>query len=674
LTDISGPFYRTDKPFRNWSSFPFTQIDQEEAPYIDHEQLAWGVERAHTYLEEVHQQGYTGIVIDNMAHLVTFDHAPKPIYAAESPFRLRALAYQSAFASLFQRAVQLGMEIFVTTDMQWMTPPIEQFVKTVAATNRRLAQVNQWALEELLTTFPEITGVVVRVGEAGGSHNHGGYDGHMIYTDAPRLRGLLKTLLPVCERYNRLLILRTWSIGIGEVGDMMWSRERYLEVFGDQRSPNLLVSIKHTPTDFYRFLPDNPTLGLSGPRQIIEFQNRREYEFFGMVPNSVADLHQRVLQHEHAHNPRFAGIWAWNSSGGWGGGRAALGADGWSVWTRLNSALTATIYHTPSCDATAWVHQWCQQWCQQWSQQAIGDTYGEPFGRAMADLYLDSASIIEDGWYLGSLPYGEQAVGATYLPSLLWVWWMRPTASPLIWSYLSLAVENRRQVIENGERACRTLSLHARNLAAVAPPDNPAAAAVVESVRYFADSVLAAHTIRSFFLRLYEAVSEDTYTGWREVARQADDVRAALEQYRGAWEGNLDYPPLELDEIIAFLTSLSKHPRLLWLEARITASLVSYLRRGHSFVPIWRVLGLSAATLLAYTLFSRKHRNVGFVSIAVSIVVASVVALMAASPLRQRILRGMAPVISLIPWASQRLFLLPSIFFEAGPSLSEWLE
>ena len=79
LADIAGPFYDTSKPFRNWSALPFYQLDQRQPPYVDLVQLERGVQRATQYLEQIHAQGYTGIVIDNLAHLTTFERAPVQI-------------------------------------------------------------------------------------------------------------------------------------------------------------------------------------------------------------------------------------------------------------------------------------------------------------------------------------------------------------------------------------------------------------------------------------------------------------------------------------------------------------------------------------------------------------------------------------------------------------------
>src|SRR5215470_7546765 len=107
LADIGGPFYEFAKPFRNWSALPFYQIDTPVAPYVDRAQLERGVARAGAYLAQIHAQGYTGIVIDNLAHLVTFDSAPQSIYTLDDPCRLRALAYSAAFRRLFAQAAAL---------------------------------------------------------------------------------------------------------------------------------------------------------------------------------------------------------------------------------------------------------------------------------------------------------------------------------------------------------------------------------------------------------------------------------------------------------------------------------------------------------------------------------------------------------------------------------------
>lgn len=647
LADISGPFYDPAKPFRNWSALPFYQLDLMQPPYVDCDQLVWGIKRAETYLAHIHAQGYTGIVIDNLAHLVGFEHTPVQIYAPDSPYRQRAAIYREAFGRLFDTAARLGMEVFVTTDMQWSTPPVRSYVGRLAVNNPRLADINRWALEELFVRLPQICGLFVRVGETGGAHDQGRhYAGHMLYTAPTALQRLIGTLLPVCERHDRMLVMRTWSIGIGELGDLSWSRERYMETFAGYRSPYLLVSIKHGPSDFFRLLPHNPTLGLPGPAQIIELQNRREYELFGMTPSAVVPLHQDVLQHAVATNPRFAGVWAWNSSGGWGGGQAALGSAGWSVWTELSSALTAALVQTPDLDAPVFVQRWCV------------NRFGPSLGPAVADVYRESASLIERGWYLGRLARSEQTLGAIYVPSLLWVWWMRPTAALVIWAYLAAAVASSADVLRAGTAACACVAGHLERLAVLAPVGDRDAATVVESVRYLHDVLTVAQAIRMLMLQLLEAAWAAERPRWEALVGEAATVRTQIATHRATWENRADLPPLELDEVDIFLDRLECRPGLIWWRARAACLLIDRLRAGHEVNHHIRTRGMIAAALLTFFLIFQGHPRVG--------IAGALAAVVFVTPLRQRAIRVV------LPRLSRRFNVLPSIFFETGPSFTEW--
>ncbi|HEU4321703.1 MAG TPA: hypothetical protein VFS21_01005 [Roseiflexaceae bacterium] len=652
LADISGPFYNTGKPFRNWSSLPFYQLDLPEPPYVDLAQLGAGVERAVAHLDQLRAQGYTGVVVDNLAHLVCFDAAPAPVYPPGSPFVVRARAYQAAFGRLFAAAERRGMGVFVTADMQWSTPPLRDYVGPLRPDNPRLAAVNRWALDELFRVFPQVAGLVVRTGEAGGAHNQGAdYTGHMLYTGVAHLRGLIAALLPVCERRERLLIIRTWSIGIGELGDLIWSPERYRAVFRGFDSPRLLASVKHGPTDFFRLLPPNPTLGLPGPRQIVELQNRREYELFGMVPSSVAGLHAALLRAAR-DNTRFAGVWAWNATGGWGGGSAALGPGGWNCWTELSSALTAALLCDPACDTDALVEGWC------------AERFGPAFGAVAARLYRESGELIERGWYIcgsirrqqtadGELPT-DALLGSLYLPPLLWVWWMRPTAAPLIWAYLASVVPDPDAPARDSAWAVARLDRHIVRLAAALPPGDPQAAWVLESARFMRAALAVAHELRRLLLPAYAAALAGDRAGWLALASGAGIALAALRQHRAEWGARSDFPALELAEVELYLRRLERAPRRCWRQAR-TACLVLRQVRARQRRGRWiYAAGLGAA--LAFGL-ARGGRLAG--------ASAALASLLLAPPLRRRALRAT------LPWL-RRLNLLPSIFFEAGPALTEW--
>ena len=91
---------------------------------------------------------------------VVVQHGLQPPH--ERPYRLRALIYRAAFGQLFEHAARLGMEVFVTTDMQWSTPPMHAYAGRMSASNRLLADLNRWALDELFEVFPQVRGLVVR--------------------------------------------------------------------------------------------------------------------------------------------------------------------------------------------------------------------------------------------------------------------------------------------------------------------------------------------------------------------------------------------------------------------------------------------------------------------------------------------------------------------------------
>jgi hypothetical protein len=645
LADIAGPFYDPAVPFRNWSALPFYQLDLAHPPFVDLARLDAGVARAEVYLAQVAAQGYTGVVVDNLAHLVTFDSAPARVYAPDEPARLRALAYGAAFGRLFAGAAALGLEVFVTTDMQWGTPGLRRYVGRLAPDNPRLAAVNRWAVEELFTRFPGVAGLFVRVGEAGGAHDQGAeYTGHMLYRSERDLRGLIDGLLPICERRGRLLVVRTWSVGIGAIGDMLWSPERYGAIFGGYSSPNLLVSVKHTPADFFRLLPPNPTVGLPGPNQIVELQSRREYELFGMAPSGVARLHGRAVA--TAARPRpLAGVWVWNATGGWGGGTAALGAGGWSIWTELSSALTAALVRDPAADAGAFVRAWCEA------------RFPPGLAAAVTEVYLESEELIERGWYLGSLAGGRAALAGVTLPTLLWVWWMRPTAAPLIWAYLAAAAPDVAERLAASRAAHERLGEHAARLAALAGPGGDGAF-VAESVRYLRDCVGVAVALRELLLAAFAAAGAGDRDRWLAAVAQAPRALAQLAAYRSAWGGRADFPALELDEVEAYLWRLARAPGKAWPQARAASLAVRWLMKRGLGGQGLRALGLGALALAGLGAWRSPRAR------------PALAALLAAGVLLGPV--GRRAVRAALPWLSRRYNLLPSIFFEAGPSFTEW--
>jgi len=55
-------------------------------------------------------------------------------------------------------------------------------------------------------------------------------------------------------------VLRSWSVGVGELGALHTDPAVYNAVLGDIASPALVISTKFTQGDYFAHLPLNPTL------------------------------------------------------------------------------------------------------------------------------------------------------------------------------------------------------------------------------------------------------------------------------------------------------------------------------------------------------------------------------------------------------------------------------
>jgi hypothetical protein len=105
-----------------------------------------------------------------------------------------------------------------------------------------------------------------------------------------------ETMTAQAEATDREVIFRTWSVGVGAVGDMHTNDQSYEAVLGGIDSPALIVSTKFTLGDFYSWLPLNVTLEQGQQRRIVEFQSRREFENFGAFPNDLGPQYQFALE------------------------------------------------------------------------------------------------------------------------------------------------------------------------------------------------------------------------------------------------------------------------------------------------------------------------------------------------------------------------------------------
>ena len=226
------------------------------------------------------------------------------------------------------------------------------------------------AIRSLLEALPEVRGMVFRFGETFVHPDAGirrqdllGCDcidcGHL--DGIERRRKVLAFLeAVVCREMGRRCILRLWDLG--EDGAHADRRVQAAVLSAWAGDPRLLVSVKHTMTDYWRHQPWNPTLGVEGPARILEFQCEREYEFIGMLPNwQGPEWSQGPIEcGEHtwtglANNPPedWAGSWVLPLGGGWAKRRATS-----TLWADMNVHAALALTEDPDRDAGEILREW----------------------------------------------------------------------------------------------------------------------------------------------------------------------------------------------------------------------------------------------------------------------------------------------------------------------------
>ncbi|MHA1250307.1 MAG: hypothetical protein ACTSRP_09990, partial [Candidatus Helarchaeota archaeon] len=239
---------------------------------------------------------------------------PYSIYSNNSEYRSRHLKYREYWNNLINYAKKFNFTIIISTDMFPYTPPIKEYLGGKFDINDpKLWKIINASIFEIFSVL-NIDGIVVRIGE-GGEVGSAQYTSAVIFRDIESTKMLIRNLLSYIDTYNskyntnKFLIFRTWTIGIGEIGDLHIDPDIFHKVFDEfNNRTNLILSIKHVAMDFYHYVPRNPTIGIGNLPIIIEFQSAREYEGYGNYPNYLAQSFQNdILYFNNFSN--FKGVW-----------------------------------------------------------------------------------------------------------------------------------------------------------------------------------------------------------------------------------------------------------------------------------------------------------------------------------------------------------------------------
>ncbi|WP_454042873.1 hypothetical protein [Cellulosimicrobium sp. Marseille-Q8652] len=401
----------------------FADAILSDAPYVDEAALADDAEDFRGYVAAQLAQGFTGVVIPGFLKYVTFDEVGDggagdgDVYAAGDEHVARAEAMRSGFGPMWEHADDAGMDVYLQTDMLMLSTPLEEYLdaRGLDVHDPGLWDVYAAGLDELFTAMPAVDGLMVRIGEAGRIYDLPGWDywSELAVTDDAAVQAMLSAFTRVAEEHGKDVIFRSWSVGVGAVGDMHTNPGSYEAVLAGIDSPSLVVSTKHVAGDFYSWLPLNPTLEVGDQRRIVELQSRREFEGFGAMPNDLGPAYAGALEHYLAVNPHVEGVWAWAQDGGpWKAGPMSLYRKSgfWQLYD-LNTYAAARLAVDPSADPG--------EITASWARATFSDDPATV--AAVGEAMALSRDAVTHGLYIGAFAGNQVTALGLEPPPMMWI-------------------------------------------------------------------------------------------------------------------------------------------------------------------------------------------------------------------------------------------------------------
>jgi hypothetical protein len=529
------------------NSGAFADAILPDAPYVDAAALAAGRAEFEEYVRHTVAEGYNAIALPGFIEYLTFDELG--IYAEGDSHVDRAEAMREQFGAMWQYASDLGMKVYLRTDMLALSTPLEQYFTDrfggLDTANPEFWDVYRAGLDELYETMPFVDGVLIRIGEAGRVYDLDGWDyySQLAVTDVASVRAMLTAFTAQAETAGKEVIFRSWSVGVGAVGDMHTNKDSYAAVLDGIDSPALIVSTKYTLGDFYSHLPFNDTLEIGDQRRIIEFQSRREFENFGSLPNDLGDLYSQAITRFIAANPKVEGIWTWTQDGGpWRAGPMTLELKTgfWQLY-ELNTELAVRLARDPSLAPEQITQDWIRHWF------STDPATVEAIAQAMAL----SREAITDGLYIG--PYANQRVFALGLepPPMMWIfeWDILTGDSAVLDIIYEVSKDDLDEAIAGGGRAvddARSMQVLLGQTDPTTWHDGSLHERFLDTLDYEVHLLTTLQHYRAMVLRHAEWLdtgAASAYASWEDAR---DEFRIAAAVLESTYGGNLDYPAFNL--------------------------------------------------------------------------------------------------------------------------------
>lgn len=437
LIDAIGPFFPGYERFRiNWSKLPwirFESMNKEELAEV-FTQIRKDMAR---FCKSVAEIGYNGVTLDDVPHLA--DHE---FY--EESVRARIRLYREEFRKLFEVIRESGLNIYLTMDILTFTPALE---RRLGNNERKQKKFLTELLDGFFVDFPEVAGVVFRIGESDGLDVREEFRSKLVLKKPAMVNRFLKAILPVFEKHGRRCIFRTWTVGAHEVGDLIWHHATLEKTVDGIDSPNLVLSMKYGESDFFRYLSLNRNFFVTEIPKIVELQTRREYEGCGEYPCFVGnDYEQLAIELREA--PNVIGISVWCQTGGWTPFRRLAFLEDAGIWTEINTFVTLRLFKHGEL-----------------VEEAISHLPNVEKPASLIELLRLSEEVVIELLYLPDFARRRLYFRRVRIPSLIGVYWHNIFVSHSLKKMLSHFVEDGEASIRSGYAAMakikrmRTLAL-----------------------------------------------------------------------------------------------------------------------------------------------------------------------------------------------------------------------
>jgi hypothetical protein len=433
LIDAIGPFFRGYREGKrvNWSKIPFEHLEKDGKAH--RERLEAITSDLIRVFDRVRDMGYNAVTLDDVAHMM-----PHPDLEPEVNAKLEV--YAEYYAEWIRLARERDLKVFITTDFFFSTPASH------ARAGRWFTSRVRWFrefLKQFFVRYPDVAGIILRIGEVDGKDVEGDFRSHLLVRTPRHARCLLRTLLPLFESQGRHLIFRLWSVGAYPVGDLIWNRKTLHKVFDPFDSPNLILSIKHGESDFFRHLPLNKQFLRSPHKKIVELQARREYEGCGEYPSYIGHDVEKIrllLQ----GTPGLIGMSVWCQTGGWTRFHRLTFVENSSVWNEINTWVCIRIFRYGETSRTA---------LERYAENA----YSPEQAPALVEMMNASDQAVKTLLYIDEFAQRKLFFRRVRLPSTLSVYWDRILILHAIRKILRCLVDNGEAKVEQGVDALRVI-------------------------------------------------------------------------------------------------------------------------------------------------------------------------------------------------------------------------